>query len=193
MTNRLILNMAEDGQAKDVGENVFLDDLSVSYKVFAFFYPSAMPDDALEDALRQFGDNTGSNLLVNIGRFSDPSYDRIVKSFAITKYPVLVVTGAPEAASAEGLMSSAFVRVDNGRVLKSPESAVELLQKLFTCFLQGEISQALAESKQASRKELLHAATKVVANALKGLGAFLDSHDFSVSLVNGTFEMKKNG
>jgi hypothetical protein len=67
-----VLTEPKGERTKDVGENVFLDDLSYSYKVYLFYYPSALPNEVLEDRLRRIGEMTGRNLFVNIGRLDDP-------------------------------------------------------------------------------------------------------------------------
>ena len=73
MAYKLVLSEPVEAGTRDVGENVFFDDLSPDYRVFMFYYPGAMPNQDLEDKLRSFGEMTGSNLFVNIGRFDDPN------------------------------------------------------------------------------------------------------------------------
>ncbi|KAF5428645.1 hypothetical protein C5S39_10980, partial [Candidatus Methanophagaceae archaeon] len=84
---------------KAVGENVFFDDLPSDCKVFALYYPAAVPNEDLENALRNLGNITGKNLFVNIGRLDDPNYDEIVDKFKIRNSPVIIVTAIDKLAS----------------------------------------------------------------------------------------------
>ncbi len=72
---------------KAVGENILLANLTDDYKVYAFYYPGQPPNAALEKQLRALGKDTGKNLLVNIGRFNDPEFDRVVKMLGSRSIP----------------------------------------------------------------------------------------------------------
>jgi hypothetical protein len=74
-----------DEKDRDIGENIFFDCLPYNYQVYLFYYPGAMPNEDLESKLQSFGNITGNNLFINIGRFNDPNYGKIVCIFEITK------------------------------------------------------------------------------------------------------------
>lgn len=179
------------GVAKDIGDNVFLRDLPAEYAVFLFYYPSAMPDDELEEALTGLGELAGKNLLVNIGRLNDPEFARVVKLFEIGAYPVVVITAAGHlAASADGSLS-AFVRLDDKNLLSDPVRTADVAQRIFTLFLTGEVAKALSTAKSVRRKEGLRAVLNVITRALAPVAHFFADRDIAVSLATGTFELKK--
>jgi hypothetical protein len=177
---------------KDIGDDVYLRDLSDEYKVFAFYYPSAMRDEALEEALRALGGLTGKNLFVNIGKLDDPSFDKIVGAFGIDRYPVVVMTATTELAGADGEHLTAFVRIDEGRLVNDPSRLVVLLQELYGLFLRGEIAAAMSKAKKKQRVEIVRAVGATIARALKSLGGFVADRDVKISLVEGSFELTKS-
>lgn len=180
------------GITKDIGENVFLDDLSDEYRVFAFYYPPAMPDEDLESGLRGLGDLTGENLFVNIGKLNDPSFAKIVKAFDIHDYPVVVLTATSDLAGAGEEGVNVYVRIDDKRVLEDPARAVELVQEIYTLFLRGEVADAIAKAKSNERMELVRAVAKRIGAGLSKIAGFVADRDFKVSLVEGSFEMTKS-
>ena len=99
MTYRLVLTETFDQKTKDVGDNVFLDDLSNEYKVYVFYYPEITPNEVLKKKLRLLGDISGKNLFVNIGRRNDPNFNKILNKFEIRDYPVIIVTAITNLAS----------------------------------------------------------------------------------------------
>jgi hypothetical protein len=192
MTYALVLDEHENGRVtRDIGENVFLRDLSEGYQVFAFYYPSAMRDERLAEALRDFGDLTGKNLFVNLGKFNDPNFGKIVNAFGIKKYPVVVLTATKELASAEDV--NVYVRIDSDRLLSDPARAVEAVQEIFGLFLRGEVAAAISKAKWTQRSELAVAVAKTIASAGKELARWIAERDVSVSVVGGSFEIKKSG
>jgi hypothetical protein len=188
----LSLTTDEPGITRDIGENVFLSDLSDEYPVFAFYYPSAMPDEDLEAALRNLGDLTGKNLFVNIGKLNDPSFSKIVLAFDIHDYPVVVVTATSDLAGALADNVNVYVRIDDKHVLSDPARAVELVQEIYTLFLRGEIAKAISRIKTKERTELIRAVAKRIGSGLRHLAGFVADRDFKVSLVEGSFEMMKS-
>src|ERR1700751_2069955 len=99
MTFQLVLTEASTENRKDIGENVFFDDLDTDYKVYLFYYPGAMADRDLESRLRKLADITGKNLFVNIGRLNDKRHGQIVQRFDVKKYPVIILTAEATLAS----------------------------------------------------------------------------------------------
>jgi hypothetical protein len=180
------------GITKDIGENVFLSDLSDEYQVFAFYYPPPMPDEDLEAGLRSLGDLTGRNLLVNIGKLNDPSFAKIVKAFDIHDYPVVVVTATSDLAGAREDDVNFYVRIDDKRVLSDTARTVELVQEIYTLFLRGDIADAISKVKSKERAELIRAVARRIGSVLHHLAGFVADRDFKVSIVQGTFEMTKS-
>ena len=198
MAFRLVLtqppaNDRKDVRDKDVGDNIFLADLPSDYKVYALYYPGAMPDVALETKLRDLGNVTGKNLLVNIGKLNDPQYDRVVAYFGVTEYPVIVVTAIASLASPLEDYVTTYARLDSQHLLNSSDRTVECVQKLFNLFIQGEVAKAVSKAKWSQRKEVLLSLTHLFANALKSVAGFIADRDISVSVLEGKFELKRSG
>lgn len=193
MRQSLILRTApETAVTKDIGDNVYLSDLSDEYKVFAFYYPSAMRDEDLEDALRGLGDLTGKNLFVNIGRLDDPAFGRIVKTFEIDRFPVVVMTATRELAAADDEPLTAFVRIDDGRLVADPPRLVTLVQEVYGLFLRGDIARAMSKAERKQRLEVVRAVAAAIGGALKGVGGFVADRDVRISVIEGSFELTRS-
>src|SRR5215468_10824689 len=117
MPFELVAATSETGGTRDAGDNILLSDLSAEYKVYCFYYPPPVPDQDFENKLRDLGSVTGKNLLINIGRFNDPQFDRIVELFGIKKYPVIVMTAIEALASSQDEPLTAFARIDSEHLL----------------------------------------------------------------------------
>jgi len=182
-----------DEHTKDIGENVFFGDLDLDYKVYAFYYPGAMPNEVLEKGLRNLGEQTGKNLFVNIGRLDDPEYSKIAKAFELRNLPAIVVTAVADLASADNEYLTAYARLDGKNLLKSADKTIQCLQKLFDLFIRGEVSGAIRQAKWRQRVELLAVVGKTFTEGLKSLGSFVADRDISFSLVEGKFELKRSG
>jgi len=192
MPFRLVLKDAPTENGKEVGENIFFDNLPFDYKVYALYYPAAMLDEALEAKLRDLGAITGKNLLVNIGRLNDPELGKIATRFEVKKYPVIVVTAIDALASPTDHYLSAYARLDSKHLLDSPDRAAQCVQSLFNLFIQGKVSEAIAKAKWRQRQELVALVTDCFIGALRSLGGFVAERDISVSLVEGKFELKRH-
>ena len=193
MPYKLTLSKPVEKGTKDVGENVFFDDLSPDYRVFMFYYPGAMPNQGLEAGLRNLGQISGANLFVNIGRFDDPNYDKIVATFKIKKTPVVIVTAVDPLASAPGIFSTAYVRVDNKNLFASPERLLECLQTLFHLFIAGKVSEAMREYKKDALSLFASRFIEILKHGFQGIWQFIDKRDISFSWIEGKLELKRSG
>jgi len=194
VSHSLVLRTSPDpAVTKDIGENVYLSELSDEYAVFAFYYPAAMHDEELEAALRALGDLSGKNLFVNLGRLDDPSFRTIVKTFDIRRYPVVVVTATNDLAGVEGEYLTAFVRLDEPRLVADPTRLVALVQEIYGLFLRGDIAAAMSKAKHKQRLEVVRAVAASIGRALRGLVGFVADRDVKVSLIEGSFELTKSG
>lgn len=192
MPYQLIFSEQTGEKEKDVGDNVFLDNLPAEYKVYLFYYPDVMGDQELETSLRSLGDITGKNLFVNLGKLNDPNYKRIANNFQIEKLPVIVMTAVADLASPPSSFLNTYVRIDNKKLLESPDKVMESLEKIFNLFISGNVAEALKEAKKDDRKTLIASFTKVVTDSLKGLWKFIEERDISFSVAEGKFELKHN-
>jgi hypothetical protein len=193
MPYQLVLREPEEGSSKAVGENTFLANLPANFPVYAFYYPAEMPDSDFEKLLRTLGERTGENLFVNIGRLNDPQFDKIVHKFEITSFPTLVMTAVAELAAAPNdELMSAYVRLD-GRVIAKPDRAIKLVEELYLLFLQKDIARAIKKASRKSKTELARTISRHILAVLGKVGTYLTEHDFSVSILQGRFEVKKSG
>lgn len=190
MSYSLVLAEEPSG-ARDVGENVFLADLSDEYQVFAFYYPSAMRDEQLEAALRSLGELTGKNLFVNMGKLNDPSYGKIVKRFEIRTLPAVVVTATSDLAGDPDANANAFIRLDDDRLLSDPDRTLRLLQEIYSLFVSGDVARAMSRVSWVERTEGIRALAKRIADGLRHLANFVAERDIKVSIVEGSFELVK--
>lgn len=193
MSYQLVLTEKPRAEAKDVGDNVFLDNIPPSYKVYLFYYAGAMGNELLEEDLRKLGENTGQNLFVNIGKLNDPKYDEIASRFEIETFPVVVITAVSDLASLTNEYLSAYARLDSKRLLDSSQRTVQCAQEIFNLFLEGKVAQALANAKSRQRTELLKWLGSLVTGVLKPVLKFIDERDISFSVAEGKFELKRSG
>ncbi len=190
MAYQLILSEPMEERAKNVGENVLLDNLSLDYKVYLFYYPGALPNDDLEKELRALGAASGKNLFVNIGKLDDPDYDKIAARFGIRNLPVVVVTGVAALASPPFEPTTLYVKLDSKALLNSPDSTIQCVETLFNLFMAGKVVEA---AKQSKRDQLLAVVKEIILTPLKGIVSFISERDIVVSVMKGTLELKKSG
>ena len=193
MTYSLVLRPPlETVPTRAIGENVFLADLSSEYKVFAFYYPTAMRSPELETGLRSLGDLTGTNLFVNMGKLDDPALGKITTLFEIHKYPVIVLTATAELGGVPEHGISTYVRLDNGKLLADATRTVTLVQEIYGLFLRGDVADAISKAQWTQRTELLRAVAARITGGLIALGGFVADRDIKISLTQGSFELSKS-
>ena len=193
MSYQLVFSELTDEKSKDVGENVFLDNLPSDCTVYLFYYPGAIVDEVLESKLRSLGGITGKNLFVNIGRLNDPNYNKIANKFKIMDLPVIILTAIDDLASPPKEFLTAYVRIDNKKLLNSPDVVIQCLQRLFNLFIEGKISEALNQFEKDKRDIILSRIKGIITVALKGVWEALKDTDVSLSLAEGKFEIKLSG
>jgi hypothetical protein len=195
---QLVLTEPKSERTKDVGENVFLNNLPQHYKVYLFYYPGLNANNILETKLRNLGEMTGNNLFVNIGRLNDPHFNKIVKKFQIKDFPVIIVTAIDTLASIENngqfltAYLSNYIKIDNQNLLKSVDLAIKAVEKQFTLFLSGRIVEAINQIKQDKRDVIISKLKIFVGTALKDIDKFFSERDIIISLVEGKLELRKN-
>jgi hypothetical protein len=197
MTYELILVKEVDGsyRFRDVFDNILLSDLPFNYNVYAFYYPGVLADEEFEDRLRNLGNITGRNLLVNIGRLDDPNYDKITKVFKIERLPAIVMTANGSLASIkmENVESTAYIRIDEEQLLKSADKTIEIVQNLYLLFLRGEVAKALKSVAKAKRDAMLSDIKNRIIASLRGISKFLEERDITLSIFEGKLELRRTG
>jgi hypothetical protein len=199
VTFRLLLSEPTDGPGKkDIGQNVFLNDLPYDYKVYVFYYPGIMPNPVLEEKLRALGDDTGKNLFVNIGRRNDPNFDKIVARFGIRDYPVIVVTAVDELASLRigdkfsTVYVQEYIKLDKHNLMESIDSTIRSVESLFSLFITGNIRDATRQVKKDQSQATISHIMDTISRQLRSIGKNLSEKDISVSLVEGKFELRSS-
>lgn len=190
-TYNLVLTEPEDGRA--VGDNVFLANLPADYKVYVFYYSGTEPNEDLAKKLRAFGEAGGKNVFVNFAGLDDPAFTKMIKRFQIGALPAIIVTAIESLASPSDEYLTTFARLDEKKLLASPDRAIECVERLFILFLEGKVKEAISHAKWQERAELARALGGFFASALKGLKDFIFERDFSFSMLQGKFELKKHG
>jgi hypothetical protein len=188
MSYQLVLT--ESVKTKDIGENVFFDNLPTHYKVFILIYPGVNADKQLVEKLLEFGEQTGNNCFVNIAKLNDPSYNKVRKLFRIMTFPTIIVTARSELSSLQSENITAFVRIDNKSLFKSTEATLACIEKMFNLFIDEKISEAL---KTKNRDQIFAEVRELFKYALKGLSGYLKEWDISFSFVTGTLVLKPRG
>lgn len=172
----------------DRGEgSVFFDNLPSDYKVYAFYYPGISLNKDLAKKLKAFGDVAGKNLFVNFGRLDDPNYRTVVKKFGIRNFPTLIVTAIDSLASPPGEYSTPFIKIDDKNFLNSTDSAIEFIEKTYNLFMDMKIAEAMHEKSHDLRVFRIKG---FLNDALKGVAGYLKQWTFSISLLEGKFEIK---
>lgn len=201
MTYRLILTETFDEKPRDIGENVYLDNLPDDYKVYALYYPGISPNQVLEDKLRLLGDISGKNLFVNIGRRNDPSFSKIINRFEIRDYPVIIVTGIKELASLkienDKLLTAYiknYVKLDKKKLYDSVELIIRCIERQSNLFLDGKIAEAVKQTTKFEREATFSRLKAVLSNKLEGINEFFSRRDIAISwsLTGGALELKQN-
>ncbi len=186
MSYQVVLSERLEERIREVGENVLLDNLTSDSEVYLLYYPGGMPDKELENRLRSLGESTGKNLFVNIGRLNDPNFKKIVNKFDIRDFPVIIVTANSKLASHPIEFETAYVKLDNRRLLNNPDLTIDCIEKLFLLFIQEDISKALKQPGIYNRKAVIVRLNGIVSGVLKGI-------EFSVELLGGKLGVKWRG
>lgn len=188
MLYRLVLTESEE--TREVGQNVFFDNLPADCKVYVLCYPGVGADKALIQKLTEFGEETGNNCFVNIAKLNDPSYNKVRKTFGIMTFPTIIVTAAGNIASPPSEYTTGFVRIDNKSLLKSTDLTLICVEKMFNLFIDEKFAEALKEKTHDERMARIRA---FLSEALKGVKGFLKEWDISFSFTTGKLELKPKG
>jgi hypothetical protein len=190
MPYQLVLSNYTRETTKDVGGNVFLDDLPLDYQVYLLYYPGVNLNRDLAKNLKDLGKISGKNLFVNIARLDDPNFAKIVKTFGIRSFPTMIITAVDALASPPTKDSTTYIKIDNKKLLNSPDVAFECVQKMFNLFIEGKISEAIRERN----RDVLNTRLKgIISDALTGVQGFLKDWDISFSFITGTLGLKYRG
>jgi hypothetical protein len=101
------------------------------------------------------------------------------------------MTAVGELAAADHDLLSTYVKLD-GKLLASPDRAIKLIEELYLLFLKGDVAKAIRKAGHQNFAEFARTVGRFVLAALTQVGAYIADHDFTVSLVQGRFEVKKS-
>ncbi len=175
---------------KGVGENVFFNDMPSDYEVYVLYYAGTSLNKDLADKLRDIGNIAGKNLFVNIAKLDDPNYRKIANKFGIRTFPTIIITAVDNLASPPSDNSTAYVKMENKRLLSSPDIAAACVDKMFNLFIEGKIAEAMREQK---RDVHISNIKGVMNDALRGMLGYLKEWDISFSFIEGRLELKPKG
>lgn len=182
------LNVHE--RTKDIGENVFFNDLPFDFKVYILCYGGTGLNEELADKLRNLGNISGNNLFVNIAKLDDPNYNKIANTFEIKTFPTIIIIAINKLASSPKEHLTAYVKIDDKKLLNSPDLAIECIDRVFNLFIQGRISEAV---KGQSRCLISFRIKSVINEAFTGMTGYLKEWEISFSFITGTLEIKPAG
>lgn len=182
---QLILSERIEEKTKAVGENIFFNNLPSDSEVYLLYYPGAMPDKELENRLRDFGNNAGKNLFVNIGKLNDSSFKMIANRINISSLPVIIVTANSRLASHPIELETACVKLDSKKLLRDPDLTIDCVQKLFLLFIQEKISEALKQPGVYDRKATIARLKGIVSGVLRDIEI-----EFSIEILGGKLGVK---
>lgn len=172
---------------KDIGKNVFFDNLKSGYNVYILYYPGVTGDKVLKQRLIEFGEQTGNNCFVNIAKLDDPNYNKVRKTFGINTFPTIIITATSDLSACPSEDITAYVRIDNKALLKSSDEAFSCIERVYNLFISREILQALRiNNKEQLKAEILDLFKK----SLGKINGFLKEWDINFCFVSGTLELR---
>jgi hypothetical protein len=173
---------------KEVGDNIFFNDLPHDFKVYLICYAGTKMNEELKSRLVSFGEMTGKNLLVNMSKLNDINYDKVRTRYDIISFPTIIITALSEIASPPEECSTAYIRIDNQKLLNSPDLAMDCIEKIFNLFIGGKISEAMGEFKSEMRKLRI---TGFLKDALQNLKGFGKDWTISFGFLGARIELKR--
>lgn len=191
MQSRLVLERETEteGQRKLVEDTLFYD-LPMDCKVYLFYHMGGSEEFIeLEDRLKEFGRNTGSNLLVASLLVSDPNYQLIAELFDLSKFPIVVITAHRSLATLideQGNSSTPFMKITSRTLLKDADRAMNSIETIFTLFMRNKISEAIKQGATDRRNAIIILIKDTVIKALKGL-------EVTISVFPGVLDLKMSG
>lgn len=187
MSSKLVITGPMDATSpRDIGENVFFDNLPHDYQVYLLYYPGANSNEELSQSLRNLGDITGGNLFVNMGKLNDPNFRKIAKLFNIKNYPVIIITAIDKLASPTQGFQTAYVKIESKTLLTDTDLTIECVQKVFNLFMEGKIAEAINQAAESKAEAIISRVKAVIISVVN----FLKEADITISLTEGKFELK---
>ena len=195
MSNNLIFKNTKiklEGE-RDFSESMLLQDISEKYKVFLLYYPAVARNFELEDKLKELGESSGKNLLVNIGSIGDDDYNVANALFDIEKTPVIVMSAVSEFAHSSEENTTAYIKFDDERLLNNTDLTIKAVDNMFNLFLSGKIREAILETKSHEKKAKINFITNRIIEGLKGVYDVIKGFEITISLLDGQFEISHSG
>jgi hypothetical protein len=175
---------------KDFGTNVFFDNLPSDCQVYVLYYPGISLNRDLANKLKSLGNIAGRNLFVNIAKLDDPKFQIVVSKFRIKTFPTMIITAIDKLASPPEEFSTAYVKIEDKKLLSSTDLAFECIQKIFNLFIDGKISEAVRENNREVRNVRIKA---FLNNALGGVQGFLKDWEINFDFLSGRLGLKYKG
>jgi hypothetical protein len=118
--------------------------------VYAFVIRQLQVDDKIKNELVQMGKESGLNLFVGLWDMKDQDYFKLNKMFKLGKLPAIIMT-AESSLSTVSDTDNTFVRIDDKRLFSKPEELSDLVNELYSLFMDGQVINAI---KKTRRKEI---------------------------------------
>ena len=189
MAYSLVRIREQEDPKRVIGSNVYFDNLPAESSVFIFYYPNpGLYFGELEARMKSYGQQTGDQIFVNMGRIGDKNYSRLVNEFRIDPLPVVIITGRDTVAMGQtdiGL-ETAYVRIDNKSLFKNLDRALNILGQIVNLYLSGRIAEGYKRAKNTQRTAILYSIKNSILAVLKSI------EEISIDFVSGGFTLKRN-
>jgi hypothetical protein len=164
----------DDTSSKEVMEKI------PECRVYLYYFPGHFVNEELIQALRKWGEGSGRNLFIGLWSQKDKDYQSLSKSFDLKNLPSIVMTGGKSigAINQGGKWESAYLKLDDRRLLSNTSLITSCLERAFNLFLQNHIRDALKEKGRGNRA----AAVKHYLGKVEGIGDFLNNHGVKVGV-----------
>jgi hypothetical protein len=146
-----IVNSAPKGTLA-FAKDVTLDNVPDNSKVYCFVFGPTDAQEQTKKDLEILGTESGNNLFVGFWSMADSRYVDLAKYFQLKSLPAIIITAESSLASIDDANMSAYVRLDNRKLLSETESVKQLVKDLFNLFIRGEVVEAIKTAKSQSKK-----------------------------------------
>lgn len=150
MISVVVKDTSRPSRSSLVSRNVTLRKVPNNCRVYAFVIRQSKVDDKIKEELVQFGEESGLNLFVGLWDMKDQDYFKLNKMFKLGKLPAIIMT-AESSLSTVSDTENTFVRIDDKRLFSKPEELSELVNELYSLFMDGQVIKAIKKTK---RKEI---------------------------------------
>jgi len=164
-------------------------------RVHLLYFPGAQDNPVLIERLKKMAIDADINLYVGLMSIGQPDYVSYSQKFKLCGLPALIMTGSSEIASVKDTpdWATAFIRLDNKRLIQNTDNAMNCLEDCFNLFLRGEVKVALERAVEAKKAATFEHYLKKAKLAGKEISKGIKERDWTLDIFRGTIESKYRG